>query len=280
MGYRLLKPPIHRVGGKYFLRNWLIGMIPGHVLYCEVFSGAAHLLFGKEPSQVEVISDIDNHLITFFKVIRDHEKRQKLIEILEYMLYSRTLWQELRTKWKKGNIPSDPVEASVQWFYLNRTCFGGDQLKGGWAVPSITGRNPVQSFRNAIEGMADIAKRLRNVAIENLPYQDCIKRYDSPETLFYCDPPYLNAEHYYSKDSFASEDHRTLAELLHGVKGKAMVSHYQNSLYDELYRGWHRHEYSSFKGSHKSTGESKPRTVEVLYTNFEPARTANFLEAN
>lgn len=49
-----------------------------------------------------------------------------------------------------------------------------------------------------------------------------------------------------------------------------MVSHYQNSLYDELYNGWNRHEYQSFKGCHKSTGESKPKTVEVLYCNFEP----------
>ena len=274
-----LKSPVNRFGGKYYLRSWLSGKIPGHTVYCEPFCGASHLLFSKEPSRVEVINDVDSFLITFFKVVRDTEARQRLIDMLDFMPYSRSLWQEIRSRWKKGNIPGDEVERSMEWFYLNRTCFGGDQLKGGWAVPSITGRNPVQSFRNAIEGMADIAKRLRNVAIENLPYQDCIKRYDSPETSFYCDPPYLNAEHYYG-NSFSQDSHRKLAELLHGVKGKAMVSHYQNSLYDELYRGWHRHEYSSFKGSHKSTGESKPRTVEVLYTNFEPARTANFLEAN
>jgi DNA adenine methylase len=268
----LLKSPVNRFGGKYYLRDFLVQHIPQHTLYCEPFCGAGHLLFSKAPSQVEILNDIDSHLIDFFKVIKDHEKKQKLIEILEYMPYSRSLWQELRLHWKQGIIPGDPVEASAQWLYLNKTCFSGDQKRGGFAVPSITGRNPIQSFRNAIEGLEDIAGRLRNVCVENLPYDECIKRYDSENTLFYCDPPYLNAEHYYGKDSFSQDDHRALAEILHGIKGKAMVSHYQNSLYDELYKGWHRYEHESFKGSHKSTGEVKPKTVEILYCNFEALR--------
>ena len=54
------------------------------------------------------------------------------------------------------------------------------------------------------------------------------------------------------------------------VKGKVMVSHYANVLYDDLYTGWRRFEYSSFKGSHKSECEEKPKTTEVLYCNFKP----------
>ena len=274
----LLKSPINRFGGKYFLRNWLSEMIPSHVLYCEPFVGAGHLLFTKEPSQVEVVNDIDGHLITFFQVIKDHEKRQRLIETLGYMPYSRKLWQEIRTHWKQGELPQDEIERVSQWYYLNRTCFSGDQKRGGFAVPSTTGRNPVQSFRNSIDGLNDIAERLRNVCIENLDYTNCIKRYDSENTLFYCDPPYLDTEHYYGKDSFSQDDHRTLAELLNGVKGKAMITHYANSLYDDLYKGWNRFEYISFKGSHKSEGEEKPKTVEVLYCNFQQDRTRGLFQ--
>lgn len=266
-----LRSPVNRFGGKYYMRNWLTSMIPEHTLYCEPLGGAGHLLFRKTPSRIEVINDTDSHLITFFRVIKDHEKRQRLIEILEYMPYSRRLWQELRLHWKQGNIPGDPVEASAQWFYLNRSCFGGDQKRGGWAVPSVTGRNPAQSFRTAIDTFADVARRLRSVAIEDLPYAECIQRYDSEYTLFYCDPPYLNAEHYYGKDSFSQDDHYMLSELLHGIRGKVMVSHYQNSAYDELYKGWYRHEYQSFKGASKAEpGAEKPKTIECLYTNFEP----------
>lgn len=262
------KSCISRMGGKRFLAGWLSGMIPGHTCYVEPFCGAGHLLFAKRPSQAEVINDIDNHLIGFFKVIRDAEARKRLIDILDHMPYSRSLWRETRTGWKEGHLPKDETEKASWWFYLNRSCFGGDQLRGGFAMPSVTGRNTAQTFRNAIDTFKDVAARLRSVTIECLDYKDCIQRYDSQDTLFYCDPPYLEAEKYYGKDSFSQNDHYKLAGILHGIKGKAMVSHYANELYDSLYSGWNRYEYQSFKGSHKSSGEEKPKTVEALYCNF------------
>ncbi len=254
------------------LTGWLSQHIPEHVCYVEPFCGASHLLFAKEISQAEVINDKDGHLISFFQVVKDHKKRQELIENLQWMPYSRQLWNEIRQNWKAGNIPDDEIERSAHWFYLNRTCFSGDQKRGGFAIPSTTGRNPVQSFRNAVDSLKAIAERLRNVCIENLPYAECIKRYDSEDTLYYCDPPYLNTEDYYGKGCFTLEDHHKLAELLHDIKGMTMVSHYANSLYDKMYHNWHRYEYQAFKGSHKSTGEAKPVTTEILYTNFKTQR--------
>ncbi|MBZ0306160.1 MAG: DNA adenine methylase [Anaerolineae bacterium] len=268
-----LKSPIHRMGGKYYLTGWLSQYMPEHVCYVEVFSGAGHLLFSKKPSLIEVLSDVDNSLISFFRVMKDAGERAKLVETLEFMPYSRALWQEMRTRWKAGDLPEDGIEKVAEWFYLNRTCFGGDQRTAGFAAPSVTGRNPVQSFRNAVDSFESAAKRLRNVCIENLSYGEVIRKYDSPGTLFYADPPYLNAEGYYG-DSFTQDDHCKLAELLHSVRGSVMLSHYRNSLYDDLYRGWRRHEYQSFKGSHKAEpGAEKPVTTEILYTNFEPFKT-------
>ncbi len=212
------KSPINRIGGKYFLKDWLVLHIPQHTLYCEVFAGAGHVLFGKPPSKVEVLNDIDNCLINFFQVIKNQEKRQRLIETLQYMPYSRQLWQEIRSRWKEGNISGDPIEQACQWFYLNRTCFSGDMLRGGFAVPSVTGRNPVQSFRNVIDSLEMVAGRLRNVCIENLPFAECIQRYDSEDTLFFIDPPYLGAGSYYGKENFTQDDHYRLSELLHNIK--------------------------------------------------------------
>jgi len=275
----LLKSPVNRMGGKYYLTGWITQYIPEHTCYVEPFCGAGHLLFSKEFSQVEVLNDSDSHLIGFFELLKDDTKRSKLIQTLDNMLYSRSLWQEIRSRWKQGNLPQDEIERAAWWYYLNRTTFSGDQKRGGFAMPSITGRNPVQSFRNAVDSLKAIAERLRNVCIENLDYQECIRRYDSKDTLFYCDPPYLNTEDYYGKGCFTLEDHHKLAELLQGIKGHAMVTHYQNSLYDDLYKGWQRYEYQSFKGSYKSEGESKPVTVECLYTNFEPVKTRGLFDA-
>ena len=271
----LLKSPLNRLGGKYYLAGQLSQYIPEHTSYVEPFCGAGHLLFSKRPSQVEILNDIDSHLIGFFELLKDDAKRLKLTKTLDNMPYSRRLWQDIRSRWKAGNIPVDDIERVSQWFYLNRTCFSGDQKRGGFAVPSTTGRNPVQSFRNAVDSLKAIAGRLRNVCIENLDYQECIKRYDSPETPFYIDCPYYGHEHYYG-DSFTQDDHCKLSELLYGIKGHAMVSHYDNELYNELYKGWHRYEYQSFKGSYKSEGEEKPKTNEVLFTNYEAAQRSLF----
>lgn len=91
-----LKSPVNRIGGKYQLTGWLSQYLPGHVCYVEPFAGAGHLLFSKRPSPVEVLNDIDRHLIAFFQVVRDAEKRLKLIETLEFLPYSRALWQDIR----------------------------------------------------------------------------------------------------------------------------------------------------------------------------------------
>ncbi len=93
-----LKSPINRIGGKHFLKDWLVQHIPQHTLYCEVFGGAGHVLFSKIPSRVEVLNDIDGHLINFFRVLQHPEKREKLIDALKYMPYSRSLWEEIRDK--------------------------------------------------------------------------------------------------------------------------------------------------------------------------------------
>lgn len=273
-----LKSPISRMGGKYYLISWISQYIPEHVCYVEPFCGAGHLLFSKESSQVEVINDIDSHLIAFFRLLKDVTKRSKLIQTLDNMLYSRRLWQEIRSSWKQGNIPQNEVERAAWWYCLNRTCFSGDQRLGEFAVPSTTGRNPAQSYRTAIDTFEDIARRLRNVTVENLSYQKCIRRYDSDTTLFYCDPPYLDAEHYYG-NSFTLQDHYKLAEILREVRGKVMVSHYKNGLYDELYKDWYRQEYRSFKGSSKFTGGTKPKTLEVIYCNFETIKNRGLFDA-
>lgn len=264
-----VKSPVCRIGGKAMLTGWLSQYMPDHVCYVEVFSGAGHLLFGKRPASVEVINDIDSNLIAFFQVVKNAGKRSKLVETLEYMPYSRALWRDIRTRWKAGKLPADEIERAAWWFYLNRSTYGGDMATGGFAMPSITGRNPAASYQSAIDGLEHVAGRLQGVTIENLPYAEVIRRYDSETTLFYCDPPYVNAEGYYG-NSFAQDDHYKLAELLHGVKGRVMLSHYQHSLYDRLYSDFNRYEYQSFKGSYKSAGETKPVILECLFTNFKP----------
>ena len=59
------------MGGKSRLRKAIIPLPPPHTCYVEPFAGAAWVLFGKPPSPVEALNDIDQELINFFRVARE-----------------------------------------------------------------------------------------------------------------------------------------------------------------------------------------------------------------
>ncbi|MBM4056063.1 MAG: DNA adenine methylase [Planctomycetes bacterium] len=261
-----LKSPVSRIGGKARLAPWLHEFIPDHTLYIEPFCGGASLLFAKNPSKVEVLNDRDNYLIEFFSAIRKPDVCKQIQQSLDDMPISRTYWQCLNKKWHRTK-PRELIPALSEWFYLNRLTFAADQKYGGFAAPSLTGRNPGITFRNVVKKLSDIAERLENVLFECLPYWECIKKYDSPGTFFYVDPPYLSCERFYP-DKFEMGDHIRLAELLHEVKGKVIISHTDHPFHSEYYADWTLYQRQSFKGSHKSAGGKKPMTVECIWLNY------------
>jgi DNA adenine methylase len=56
-----------------------------------------------------------------------------------------------------------------------------------------------------------------------------IRTYDTPDTLFYCDPPYYNSNcgHY---DGYSIEDYEMLLDTLSGIEGKFMLSSYPSEV--------------------------------------------------
>lgn len=79
------------------------------------------------------------------------------------------------------------------------------------------------------------AGRLQKVIVEN---KDCVKlisQYDRPESFFYCDPPYYQADQYYEAVSADGFDHQGLAEALFSIKGKFLLSYNDCEFIRELY---------------------------------------------
>lgn len=270
-----LKSPISCIGSKHYLTSWLKSFIPKHDRYTEPFSGGAALLFEKERSKIEIINDTNSDLVNLYQCIQNPDKRTKLVQILNETPYSRSIFKQ----WKYGNeSPQDDVDRAARYFFLCKSSFAGDVVHGGFACPSKnTTRNPAMTYQNSIDALNHIAERLKGVTIECLNYVDCIQKYDSPGTLFYIDPPYYGHEDYYG-DSFTEQDHYRLIGILHSVKAKVMLSHYECDTYDQLYRGWNKYMFESFKGSHKADiNETKPATNECLYTNFQESCKQKFL---
>jgi DNA adenine methylase len=103
----------------------------------------------------------------------------------------------------------------------------------------------VSRWLGGVEGLTDVAQRLLRVQIENRPALDVLRLYDGPETLFYCDPPYVHATRGDSNAyRFEMDDdaHRELATALRAVRGRVALSGYRCDLMDGLYEGWTRHD--------------------------------------
>lgn len=258
-----MNSPISWVGGKSRLRKQIIPLIPPHhTCFVEVFGGSGAVLFGKEPSKVEVYNDRLDLLVNLFNVFKS--KPDEFIKELDLTLISRTVYNDFKENYYRLNELTD-VQKAVNIFYLLKAGFGSSLPDMGGAGFGIRTESPSRLNLEKVE--ADIRKtydRLKRVFIENLNYDDLIKRYDKEHTVFYCDPPYIESREYIIK--FDNEDHYKLAAILNEIKGKFILSINAHPLAFELYENKNiyevDHNYSMRKTEHNT--ECK----ELIIMNF------------
>jgi DNA adenine methylase len=257
-------------GGKYSHLDWLLPLLPQTTHFCDVYGGSAAVLINRPPALVETYNDIDSELVNFFSVLR--EQKDQLIENIGLTPFSR---EELFLACQPLTLEITKLERARR-FYVRarqvRTGLAQTASVGRWAHCVLTSRagmaGAVSRWLGSIEDLSLIAQRLLRVQIENAPALEVIARFDSSETLFYCDPPYVHDTRGDSKAygfEMTDNDHRTLATALHQVQGKVALSGYQGELYDSLYKDW----FITTAPSKQAHSVKQDRT-EVLWTNYEP----------
>ncbi len=262
-------------GGKYSHLDWLLPLLPKTKHYCEPFGGSAAVLINRYPSPVETYNDIDGEVANFFCVLR--EQKEALLEAIGLTPFSK---EELRLAVSQPSKNISDLERARRFFVRARqvrTGLAQTASEGRWAHCKLTTRagmaGAVSRWLGSVEGLSEIAQRLLRVQIENAPALEVIKRYDSPHTLFYCDPPYvhesrtdINAYAY----EMSNDEHRKLADLLHHIQGKVAISGYHSNLMDELYGGWDYIEAPTKKAHSTNTNANniKQSRTEVLWINY------------
>jgi DNA adenine methylase len=233
-----------------------------------VFGGAAHLLFLKSPSLVEVYNDINGDIVNFFRVLRDPEKSKRLQELLYLTPYSREEWRFCRDHLNDAGI--DDVERARRFFVKIRQSFSG---KGETWRYDVSGRRGRITFYHVIDRFPEFHERIRNVQIENDDFEKVIRRYDTPDTFFFCDPPYIGNK---TKSEFLEmpvEDHERLVKVLLGIEGKAMLCGYENEIYKALEkRGWKKIGFTviTTMSNSRQTGGKRKRRKEYVWINYKP----------
>lgn len=210
------QPIIPWIGGKRRLADRIFPLFPRHSCYVEPFAGGAALFFLRPvPAEVEVLNDINGDLVNLYRVVQHH--LEEFVRQFKWALSSRQVF-----KWLQETRPETltDIQRAARFYYLQQSAFGG--RVDGQSYGTATTQPPGLNLLRIEEALSAAHLRLSNTYIEHLSWAECIRRYDRPHTLFYCDPPYWQTEGY--GVPFGFEQYEEMAELIGLIKGKAIIS--------------------------------------------------------
>lgn len=250
------------IGGKSGLADRIIGLMPEHRCYVEVFAGAGSILFRKPESRVEILNDVNLELVTLYRVIKHH-----LDEFIRYLRWLLTARDEFERFQRTEPATLTDVQRAVRFYYLLRTAFVPSPRSTTFRCE--TSSRPKFNLLRIEEDLSAAHLRLAQVFIENLPYQTAIARFDRPETFFYLDPPYYGCEKDYGIGMFDRSDFAQLAAILRVVKAKFMLSLNDRPETRALFKGFTIRAVTTHY--RVASARHKPAR-ELLITNYRPAR--------
>ena len=213
--YLKSNPIIPWIGGKRRLAKHILPLFPDHTCYVEPFCGAAALFFLKTPVKAEILNDVNGDLINLYRVVKSH--LEEFVRQFKWALTSRTMFE-----WAKITPPETltDIQRAARFFYLQKLAFGGkvESHTFGTATSSASRLNLLRIE----EDLSAAHLRLTKTTVEHLNWDDCIRKYDRPHTLFYCDPPYWGTEGY--GVDFGLEQYDLLASMAKTIQGKILIS--------------------------------------------------------
>lgn len=265
------RPALRYHGGKWKLAPWIISHFPAHHVYVEPFGGAASVLLRKPRSYAEIYNDLNDDMVEFFRVLRNPQQAERLIELLRLTPFARTEFEASYT-------PSeDPVERARRMVVRAFMGFGSAAVicshKTGFRANSNrSGTSPAHDWAKYPEALCAIVERIQGVVIEHRDALTCMRQHDAQGTLHYVDPPYVHSTRTFKRTraktvythEMTDADHEVLAAGLKNLSGMVILSGYRCELYDRIYAGWERREKQAFADG------ARPR-IECLWLN--PATT-------
>lgn len=199
-------------GGKTWLAKTLIGKLPPHECYVEVFGGSGALLFAKPPSRVEVYNDVNGDLVNLFRVLKYHP--DAMAAELALVLNSR---DEFEAATAQPGLTD--IQRAARFWWRHKVGFGGKAGPGNAGFAAVAGGSSMATSRDArLAGIAALSARLDRVQVERLDWREILAKYDRPGAVFFIDPPYATTTREYGS-GFSSADRTALREALNRLRG-------------------------------------------------------------
>lgn len=238
----ILRAPFPYPGGKSRSIQEILKHLPYRSTYVEPFGGSAAVLLARNSSPLEIYNDRYGGVVAFYRCLANKEKKEQLAERLALTIHAREEFVYAKENWQNQNLMDD-VERAALWFYMMNYSFAGLGRNFGRCTRGKTCM--AGKILGKIEDFNRLHYRLAWVQFENQDWRHCFKDYDTKDTVYYLDPPYVDAHKGTYKYEMSIEDHRELIDTIFACKGFVAVSGYANPLYDG--QSWDaRYEWDSF----------------------------------
>ena len=261
--------PFAYYGAKQRLASQIVASLPPHNAWVEAFCGSAALTLAKSAAPIEVINDLNGHIVNLFRQLRSHS--EALCKAVALTPYAAQEFEESHNT--NGKMP--PLEKARRFLIRTMMTVNGtvDGTRSGFSFSQSYSREErearVNRWYNLPERIDSIVGRLRNVRIEQRDARELLRMFsDRPATLVYLDPPYFTKrEHGYVIDANDRDFHTELLEICLEAKCMILLSGYDNKLYQEMLvrnGGWSKKTIKTH--TRDTTGKDYART-EVLWMN-------------
>jgi DNA adenine methylase len=278
------------VGGKSKIAPQLIiPNIPKNIeIFIEVFGGQFWTFFKMNledyPNLKTVVYNDFNPLnYNMYQCIQNH---QKLLEECEKFIVqekgvfpTNPICQEQFNRFQAEifdenfSVKSYDYEVAAKYIYVLTQVFSGANPSKSKFI-DLKGKyhSKFTSFKNKLK-KPEWQKMFERINfVENMDFEEVIKKYDSPITYFYVDPPYyvVGEGNYYSNHDFGRDDHERLANTLQNVKGKFSLSYYDFPLLSEWFpKDVYKWESKQFaKAAAAKKGAKQNMGEELLIMNY------------
>jgi len=251
--------------GKTHLARRIVAEIPEHRVYVEPFAGGAQVLFTKEPSEVEVVSDLDPEIAFAFRFAKQITPEQ-LVRL------RRKKWVGDKAHFRKlyeSDPPADDLDRFYRFAYLIRFSF--NKLRRG----TLPDKNVGVEAR-FVDKLERWVPRLEGVRVRHADYAKVIEEYDGPDTFFFLDPPYAG----HDADCRVGAGHKDWDEerfgkVLRKIRGRLLCT-YGLRGDAELFKGFHTRRWRHTSGVGTARGRGLRPGVTLVATNYDPNKVRRF----